>query len=391
MIRNKPDFFKNNMSIRLIIILCFFMPLVATGNTCAQMTETEKQLLLGRNEITLNEYYERLYYLQSRLNSLISEGKTDTAKIRSQLRSLIAFLPYQSKIIISYEDDDSSMDYRVTVHHGWFIDHLESIAHSDTAKPAHLLLLTEQVTNAGETAGFMIEIGPPPVPESYKPKITEIKSRDEFLPQTKKENRNLLYDFFKWLAEQLEKLFGKLLPHSAPEVEIAPAVPQGITGISQILLYVFYAIGGVLLLYIIFRLARLYLKRKRAEPQDADELISSLLEPGEPAEPDYHLNQAELYASKNDYRRALRHLVLSVLLYLDKKDIIRMIFSRTNQEYLDSITDNEILPEKNNLTGLLAGLFFRFDRTWYGFKPIDREKYELCLQASEKIRKLYGS
>ncbi len=379
------------MIYRLMITLCLFILSVRCGNVSAQMTETEKQLLLSTNEITLSEYYKRLNYLQSRLSGMISEGKNDTARIREQLKSLIAYLPYQSKIIIPYEDGDTVMDYRATVHHGWFIDRLELIAGADTANPVHLLFLAEQASHARETAGAMIEKGIPPVPSSYKSKIAEIKSREEFLPRTKKENRNLLYDFFKWLAEQLEKLFGKILPRSVPDPGIAPAVPQGATAFSHILLYMFYAIGGILLLYILYRLIRLYMTRKHAEQKVADELISSLLEPGEPAEPDYHRNQADLHASKNDYRRALRHLVLSALLFLDKQNIIRMIFSRTNHEYLDSIQENDKLPEKTQLTGLLTGLFFWFDRVWYGYKPIDRQVYDLCVRASEKIKKLYVS
>lgn len=81
------------------------------------------------------------------------------------------------------------------------------------------------------------------------------------------------------------------------------------------------------------------------------------------------LREAELLSQRGDYRMAVRYLYLSALLMLDERGLIAYDRTRTNREYLRSISDR---PE---LASTLREVVDVFDRVWYGFRSLDHSTY----------------
>jgi hypothetical protein len=75
--------------------------------------------------------------------------------------------------------------------------------------------------------------------------------------------------------------------------------------------------------------------------------------------------RAETLSMQGDYRNAIRYLYLSSLLVLDEQGLMRYDRSRTNREYLQSISS------KPELAKPLRAVIDVFDRVWYGFEGVD--------------------
>lgn len=354
----------------------------------SQIAETEQQVLFSNSIISLHEYYERLENLESGMDKIQNLKERDSSLIRRILRELLLMIPYKTKLIIQDETNADSLDGELilNIDHSWFVFRLEELYKGDGSERLSFQVLLNQVKSAKETAGRLIENGNPMFPKNYMPAINEIKSRKEFQPHTEKENQNLLTEFFRWLAEQIEKFLKNLIPEGITPSESVPLQPYDLSGIGNFVVFLFYIIGGILLLFTVYRLYKLYRNRKKESGEDADDVLLPILEPGEPSEPDYHQEKASQYELSGDYRKALRHQLLSVLLYLDKKNIVRLLLYRTNTEYLLSIQDMQDLIHKDQLLKHLNLLFYHFDRAWWGLKTIDSGLYDLCKESANRIR-----
>ncbi len=362
--------------------------ILSAGKLYSQITETEKQVLFSNSVISLHEYYERLEYLESGMDNIQNLKERDSSLIRGKLRELLLTIPFKARLIIQDEAhaDSSDSELILSIDHGWFISRLEELYKGDGSERLSFQVLLNQVKSAKKITGRLIENGNPKFPKNYIPAINEIKSRKEFQPHTEKENRNLLTEFFRWLAEQIEKFLKNLIPEGITPSESAPLQPYDLSGIGNFVVFLFYIIGGILLAFTAYRLYKLYRNRKKESGEDADDVLLPILEPGEPAEPDYHQEKASQYELSGDYRKALRHQLLSVLLYLDKINIVRLLLYRTNTEYLVSIQDMQDLIQKDQLLKYLNLLFYHFDRVWWGFKTIDSRLYDICKESANRIR-----
>ena len=90
--------------------------------------------------------------------------------------------------------------------------------------------------------------------------------------------------------------------------------------------------------------------------------------------------RAENLSTQGDYRNAIRYLYLSSLLVLDEKGVMRYDRSRTNREYLRSVS---FRPE---LAKPLRDVIEVFDRVWYGFEAIDENTYKSYVEHVEELR-----
>lgn len=90
--------------------------------------------------------------------------------------------------------------------------------------------------------------------------------------------------------------------------------------------------------------------------------------------------RAESLSMQGDYRNAIRYLYLSSLLVLDEKGVMRYDRSRTNREYLRSVSSR---PE---LANPLRDVIEVFDRVWYGFEAIDEKAYKSYVEHVEELR-----
>jgi hypothetical protein len=73
-------------------------------------------------------------------------------------------------------------------------------------------------------------------------------------------------------------------------------------------------------------------------------------------------------------------LYLSSLLILDEQGLLRYDRSRTNREYLRSVSSQ---PQ---LAGSLRDVIDVFDRVWYGFDSVDEEAYRSYVKHVDELR-----
>lgn len=92
------------------------------------------------------------------------------------------------------------------------------------------------------------------------------------------------------------------------------------------------------------------------------------------------LQRAQTLSMHGDYRNAIRYLYLSSLLVLDEQGLLRYDRSRTNREYLRSVSSH---PE---LAKPLRDVIDVFDRVWYGFESVDEQTYQSYIEHVEELR-----
>jgi hypothetical protein len=90
--------------------------------------------------------------------------------------------------------------------------------------------------------------------------------------------------------------------------------------------------------------------------------------------------RAEDLSTQGDYRNAIRYLYLSSLLVLDEQGLMRYDRSRTNREYLRSVSS------KPELAKPLHDVIDVFDRVWYGFEGVDEETYQSYVERVDELR-----
>jgi hypothetical protein len=94
--------------------------------------------------------------------------------------------------------------------------------------------------------------------------------------------------------------------------------------------------------------------------------------------------RAETLSMQGDYRNAVRYLYLSSLLVLDEQGVMRYDRSRTNREYLRSVSS------KPELAKPLRDVIDVFDRVWYGFESVDERTYRSYVEHVEELREKKG-
>lgn len=90
--------------------------------------------------------------------------------------------------------------------------------------------------------------------------------------------------------------------------------------------------------------------------------------------------KAQNLSGQGDYRTAVRYLYLSSLLMMEERGILRYDRSRTNREYLRSVSEHP------NLAKPLKTVVDVFDRTWYGFEPLDESTYKEYVNEVEELK-----
>ncbi len=90
--------------------------------------------------------------------------------------------------------------------------------------------------------------------------------------------------------------------------------------------------------------------------------------------------RAETLSLQGDYRNAIRYLYLSSLLVLDEQGLMRYDRSRTNREYLRSVSS------KPELARPLRDVIDVFDRVWYGFEGVDEQTYQSYVERVDELR-----
>jgi len=92
------------------------------------------------------------------------------------------------------------------------------------------------------------------------------------------------------------------------------------------------------------------------------------------------MQRAQTLSGQGDYRNAVRYLYLSSLLILDEQGLLRYDRSRTNREYLRSVSS------KPQLANPLSDVIDVFDKVWYGYEPVDDEAYQSYVKHVDELR-----
>jgi hypothetical protein len=101
-----------------------------------------------------------------------------------------------------------------------------------------------------------------------------------------------------------------------------------------------------------------------------------------PATSEEALASAQSFAAASDYRNAMRQLYLATLIALDERGLLRYDRSLTNRETLRAVhrTNTALAIE-------LDPVIDAFDRTWYGFAPVDARMFEVYRARVEVLRR----
>jgi hypothetical protein len=187
-------------------------------------------------------------------------------------------------------------------------------------------------------------------------------------------NRILAQPEFQWKEQSVEQpsALVKLLQRIQQELERLSRMVLGFEGSNYV-----FGIGAVLLLVagLLFLFRNLlfgFVAEARLAPHahTGDEVLTA----------DTALERAQNLSHGGDYRSAVRYLYLSALLLLEERGLLGHDRSKTNREYLRSVSDQ---PE---LEIPLRSVVEVFDRVWYGYQPLDDQGYQFYERQVGKLR-----
>ena len=92
------------------------------------------------------------------------------------------------------------------------------------------------------------------------------------------------------------------------------------------------------------------------------------------------IQRADEVAVEGDFRKGVRYLYLSTLLWLEERGILRYDRTLTNREVLEAV------PTSSPLRGRLTPVVQTFDRVWYGFDEIDQAAFDAFRQQVAGLR-----
>lgn len=190
--------------------------------------------------------------------------------------------------------------------------------------------------------------------------LNEILARPEF--QWKEVAPNPINDWFQKLWDRFAAWLDKLFPEK--EVTVPGGGLSIWTWLTVILL--------VLILAYVFRglFADLVSEAKLNGNGDPDEVLTA----------DAAFQRAQSLSRGRDYRAAVRYLYLSSLLLLDERGLLRYDRTRTNREYLRTVSDSPELAQP------LAEVIDVFDNVWYGYHELDEADFKHYSDRVEELK-----
>lgn len=223
----------------------------------------------------------------------------------------------------------------------------------------------QKVVNDAVAKG-RIRVGPPPL--------------QKFMASVSTAIGNVISNFFKWLAG--------LLPKPTPA-----AATTGSLKAWGWLWFLFWAIMAGLLVLLLFLAARalsggsfslwgIGKRRKKSdvELRDEDAALFQLA-------PEELRDRADNFAAQGNFREALRHRFISLLVLLDARGTWRYDVRRTNWEHIAALRRDE---SKRPLVDPLSDLTRSFDRVRYGGGECDENGWTQFQSGVRQIETLVG-
>jgi hypothetical protein len=202
----------------------------------------------------------------------------------------------------------------------------------------------------------------------YRDGSTELKTLNDILARPefpRPAEENALTRFWKKVGDLLNRFFESLyatIDQAGGRVPTWVGISLSLALLAAILAYVFRGVW----------------RNSAGEAALADEHLEEVGLTASAA-----ARRAQELSSSGDYRLAVRYLYLSTLLLLDEHGLLRYDRSLTNREYLRQVVQRPDLTE--HLRAVIEG----FDRTWYGFQPVNEDSYAAYLShvsALEEIK-----
>lgn len=180
---------------------------------------------------------------------------------------------------------------------------------------------------------------------------------------------------FDWPAEQpnpADQWFQKLLDRFLAWLN--EIFGDGIT-IRLFDANLFLLVSSVVFVFVLFFVFRMIFTDFVKESQIAADHGS----PDEPLTSETAFEKAQSLSRGGDFRSAVRYLYLSSLLVLDERGLLRYDRSKTNREYLRSVSQSPQLAQP------LEEVIEVFDNVWYGYHSLEEDSFK---HYSERVREL---
>lgn len=229
--------------------------------------------------------------------------------------------------------------------------------------------------------------------------LQNILRRKEFQNTKSNQQANSMVErFATWVKTTFKKLFGFLFkkPKKQPTKKRQKVEPPGwmksvLTFFSSLVggivnLFRSPFVWGVLIALVLFFLVRLVIQSRGTQKSTSIETAE-----GEEEEPEIDLRERttdelrdaiERFAKEGNFREAIRHVYWLLLLRLHHMGVLYIEPNTTNHAYLSRLRrSTEAYP-------LFSELLARFERTWYGLYPCDRNELVTCEGLVESILSL---
>ncbi len=199
--------------------------------------------------------------------------------------------------------------------------------------------------------------------EKIKKNIEAILSSKEFTNKSKNKGviellTSMIKDIYRWFQEKFSNLNISMPSGTFLNREISPQT----LFLVKILASATICAMVAYLLYFIFKNVKI---SKRIKNTELSQLLTKLKDPEEVQ------RRALEYSKIGDFRQAIRFLYISLLLYLNEINIIKINETKTNKQYLNEVMDSGFQWWK-----LIADFTNIFNVCWYGNKDIDKKKFD---------------
>jgi hypothetical protein len=193
--------------------------------------------------------------------------------------------------------------------------------------------------------------------------LHEILARSEF--QWKEESQNPISEFFNRMLREFFEWLNRIFGDRTISIEGSSST-----------LYTIAVIALGVVLFLVFRTLFVdFINEARlAEDNIAEELLTS----------ESAFQKAQSLSRGGDYRAAVRFLYLSSLLLLDERGLLRYDRSKTNREYLRSVSNSPELEEP------LSEVIEIFDEVWYGYHSLDEGAFKHYSDRVEELKDKKG-
>jgi len=189
--------------------------------------------------------------------------------------------------------------------------------------------------------------------------LHDILSQPEFIWQEPAPNP--VNDWLQQIWESISRWLNDILGDRTLNI---PLNQNWLTLIASLLL--------VIILYFVFRTLFIdFSKESRLNNENGDG--------SEPITSEAAFEKAQMLSRGGDYRSAVRYLYLSALLIMDERGVLRYDRSKTNREYLRSVSESPELSEP------LEEVIDVFDNVWYGYHSLEENSFK---QYSDRVEEL---